>query len=69
MLSHEELVDAQRREEADRVRDDGRKHFAKEVAERVDSLRESVKGVKGDIMGQGAAHICFSVSIRNLRSF
>lgn len=54
MLSHEELADAQRREEADRVRDDGRKHFAREVADRVDSLRDSVKGVKGDIMGEGS---------------
>ncbi|EIM88426.1 uncharacterized protein STEHIDRAFT_95601 [Stereum hirsutum FP-91666 SS1] len=61
MLSHEELVDAQRREEADRVRDDGRKHFAKEVAERVDSLRESVKGVKGDIMGQDGLTRMFGI--------
>lgn len=54
ILSHEELADAQRREEADQVRDAGRKHFAKEVAERVDSLRDTVKDFKGDVMGQGA---------------
>lgn len=62
-------MDAQRREEADRVRDDGRKHFAKEVAERVDSLRDSVKGVKGDIMGQGAALFRFSICMPGLRCF
>ncbi|KAJ7276427.1 hypothetical protein B0H12DRAFT_1085354 [Mycena haematopus] len=31
-LSREEVEDALRREEADRVRDDGRKHFAQEIA-------------------------------------
>lgn len=53
-LSREELEDAQRREDADRVREDGRKRFAKEIAGRVEGLREAVKGVKGDIMGRGA---------------
>ncbi|KAJ7638835.1 hypothetical protein FB45DRAFT_1023592 [Roridomyces roridus] len=51
-LSHEEVEDALRREEADKVRDDGRKHFAKEIASRVDGLRAAVKSVKGDIMGK-----------------
>jgi hypothetical protein len=53
-LSAEELADAQRREEADRIRDEGRKHFTQEVADRVDSLRETVKGFKGDVMGKGS---------------
>jgi hypothetical protein len=52
-LSHEEIEDSLRREEADRVRDEGRKHFAKEIASRVDGLRDAVKSVKGDIMGKG----------------
>ena len=57
MLSHEELADAARREEADRVREDGRARFASAVAGRVDKLRESVKGVKGDIMGKGERRV------------
>ena len=52
-LSGEELEDARRREDADRMREDGRKRFAKEIAARVDSLRDAVKSVKGDIMGKG----------------
>lgn len=52
-LSQSELEDAQRREEADKTREDGRKKFAKEIASRVDGLREAVKSVKGDLMGKG----------------
>ena len=52
-LSSEELEDARRREDADRMREDGRKRFAKEIAARVDGLRDAVKSVKGDIMGKG----------------
>ena len=52
-LSDEELEDTQRREEADRTRDEGRKQFAKEVSLRVDSLRDLVKSVKGDLLGKG----------------
>jgi hypothetical protein len=52
-LTDQELEDAQRREEADRTRDEGRKQFAREVSARVDSLRGLVKGVKGDLLGKG----------------
>ena len=52
-LSQNEVEDAQRREEADRTREDGRKKFAKEIASRVDGLREAVKSVRGDLMGKG----------------
>ena len=52
-LTDEEVDDAQRREEADRTRDEGRKQFAKEVSARVDSLRSVVKGMKGDLLGKG----------------
>lgn len=52
-LTPDELEDAQRREEADKIREEGRKRFAKEVAGRVDGLRDAVKSVKGDIMGKG----------------
>lgn len=51
-LSADEQEDARRREEADRVREDGRKRFAREIAARVDGLRGAVKSVKGDIMGK-----------------
>ncbi|PPQ71363.1 hypothetical protein CVT24_011749 [Panaeolus cyanescens] len=51
-LSPEELEDARRREEADKVREDSRIKFAKEIANRVDSLRDAVKSVKGDLLGK-----------------
>jgi hypothetical protein len=53
-LTPDEMEDSRRREEADRVRDEGRKKFAKEIASRVEGLRDAVKSVKGDIMGKGA---------------
>lgn len=52
-LSQSEIEDARRREDADRTREDGRKKFAKEIASRVDGLRDAVQGVKGDLMGKG----------------
>ncbi|KAK7061740.1 PX-domain-containing protein [Favolaschia claudopus] len=63
-LSRDEIDDALRREEADQVRDDGRKHFAKEIANRVDGLRDAVKSVKGDIMGKdGLTQIFATVKV------
>ncbi|KAG2118724.1 uncharacterized protein F5147DRAFT_666518 [Suillus discolor] len=57
-LSPEEVEDARRREDADRIRENGRKRFAHEIAARVDGLRDAVKSVKGDIMGKdGLSHI------------
>ena len=52
-LSQGEIEDARRREEADGMREDGRKRFAKEIASRVDGLRDAVQSVKGDLMGKG----------------
>jgi len=52
-LTPEELEDARWREEADKVREEGRKKFAREIASRVDGLRAAVREVKGDIMGKG----------------
>jgi hypothetical protein len=52
-LTQEELEDVRKREEADMLRDDGRKRFAKEIASRVEGLRDAVRSVKGDIMGKG----------------
>jgi len=51
-LTPEEEEDAKRREEADHVREEGRKQFAAEIAARVDGLRNSVRAVKGDMMGK-----------------
>ncbi|KAG6854804.1 hypothetical protein C0991_001231 [Blastosporella zonata] len=64
-LTHVELEDAQRREEADNVREDGRKKFAKEIASRVEGLREAVKSVKGDVMSNkdGLTHIFATVKV------
>ncbi|KAG8721485.1 hypothetical protein FRC08_012618 [Ceratobasidium sp. 394] len=50
-LTDEERRDAERREEADRVREEGKKKFAEEVAARVEVLRGAVRGVRGDMMG------------------
>ena len=52
--SDDEREDARRREEADRMRADGRKRFAKEVKDRVDGLRGAVRSVKGELLGKGA---------------
>jgi hypothetical protein len=52
-LSEEERRDAERREEADRVREEGKKKFAEEIAARVEALRGAVRGVRGDMMGAG----------------
>ncbi|KIK68133.1 hypothetical protein GYMLUDRAFT_36970 [Collybiopsis luxurians FD-317 M1] len=57
-LSQEEHEDAQWREEADRMREEGRKKFAREIAARVESLRGAVRDMKGDIMGKdGLTHV------------
>lgn len=65
-LTNEEIEDAKRREEADRVREDGRKKFAKEIAGRVDALRDALRSVKGDIMGKSGFSI--APSHRNLKT-
>ena len=52
-LSSEEIEDTRQREEADRVREEGRRRFAQEIASRVEGLRDAVRSVKGDIMGKG----------------
>ncbi|SJL02010.1 uncharacterized protein ARMOST_05334 [Armillaria ostoyae] len=63
-LSPSELDDARQREEADHVREDGRKRFAKEIASRVDGLREAVKSVKGDVMGKdGLTNVFATVKV------
>jgi hypothetical protein len=51
-LSPEEVEDSKRREDADRLREEGRKKFAAEVAARVDGLRTAIRSVKGDMMGK-----------------
>jgi hypothetical protein len=60
-LTSEEIFDSQRREDLDQVREQGKTQFEKEVSERVDKLRDSVKDVKGDLMGPGTS-ICPHVS-------
>ena len=52
-LSRDEQEDARRREEADRKRDEGRIHFAHEIADRVEGLRSAIREVKGDILARG----------------
>ncbi|CDO75602.1 hypothetical protein BN946_scf184858.g42 [Trametes cinnabarina] len=70
-LTEEEMEDARRREEADRMREDGRKRFAKEITSRVDGLRQTVRSVKGELLGKdGLMHIFSTIKettdVRNL---
>ncbi|TBU49550.1 hypothetical protein BD309DRAFT_881952 [Dichomitus squalens] len=70
-LTEEEMADARRREEADRMREDGRMRFAKEITARVDGLRETVRSVKGELLGKdGLTHIFATIKdtpdVRNL---
>lgn len=51
-LTAEEMEDAIRREEADKLREDGRKRFAREIAARVDGLREAARSVKGELFAK-----------------
>ncbi|KAI0771644.1 hypothetical protein BD413DRAFT_625140 [Trametes elegans] len=72
-LTEEEHEDARRREEADRMREEGRMRFAKEITARVDGLRETVRGVKGELLGpDGLMHIFGTIKettdVRNLPS-
>lgn len=52
-LAEEERRDAERREEADKMREEGKKKFAEEVSTRIEALRGAVRGVRGDMMGAG----------------
>jgi hypothetical protein len=52
-LTEEERRDAGRREEADRMREEGKKKFSEEIALRIEALRGAVRGVRGDMMGTG----------------
>jgi hypothetical protein len=54
-LTDVEVIDSRRREEADRVRDEGRKRFAREISLRVEGLRGALKSVQGDMMGKGTS--------------
>ncbi|KAG8806361.1 hypothetical protein FRC18_006122 [Serendipita sp. 400] len=66
-LTPEEVEDSKRREEADHMREEGRKKFASEVAARVDGLRTAVRSVKGDIMGKnGLTNIFATVKVTPL---
>ncbi|KAI9574880.1 hypothetical protein HD554DRAFT_2050706 [Boletus coccyginus] len=57
-LSPQEQEDARHREEADRVREEGKKEFAREIGARVDQLRDAARTVKGEIVGRdGLTHM------------
>ncbi|KAF9057556.1 hypothetical protein BJ165DRAFT_1520926 [Panaeolus papilionaceus] len=63
-LTADELGDARKREEADKVREDGRIRFAREISSRVDSLRGAVKSVKGDLLGKdGLTHVFGTIKV------
>lgn len=51
-LTPAEAMDAQRRAEADAVREEGRRRFQKEAEKRVEALREGLSEFKGDILGK-----------------
>jgi hypothetical protein len=60
-LTPTETVDAKRREDADRVREEGRKRFKLEAARRVEDLRGSIKEMKGDMLASGGVREVFEV--------
>lgn len=49
-LTRDEEEDSRQREEADRLREEGRQRFAHEVAARVDGLRDTINSVKHDLL-------------------
>lgn len=63
-LNEEERTDARRREELDRIREEGKTQFEKEVSDRVDKLRNAAKDLKGDLMGPGRMNLGFLNAIR-----
>ncbi|KAG9015787.1 hypothetical protein FRB93_012352 [Tulasnella sp. JGI-2019a] len=60
-LTQQEQEDARRREEADLIREEGKKRFDNEVKARVTKLREAMNQIKNELMGKdGLSHI-FSI--------
>ena len=62
-LTPAEEEDARRREEGDRVREDGRRRFAEEIAIRVETLRGALRHVKGEMMAQSLSLLCVTIDI------
>jgi flagellar basal body-associated protein FliL len=52
-LNQEEKTDILRREDADHVREEGKKRFDKEVKDRVEKLQQSMGHFKSDVVGKG----------------
>lgn len=52
-LSPSEEVDARRREDADRVREEGRKRFKREAERRVEDLRGSIRQMREEMIARG----------------
>lgn len=52
MLSPLEQIDAQRRAEADAVREEGKRRFKEEAEKRVEALREGLAEFKGGVLGK-----------------
>ena len=51
-ISSAEVLDCQRRLEADAVREEGRKRFRAEAEKRVEALREGLQQFKGDVLSR-----------------
>lgn len=60
-LSPSEQADARRREDADRVRDEGRKRFKLEAGKRVEELRESVKELREEVIQSKGVRRVFEI--------
>lgn len=60
-LSPSEQADARRREDADRVRDEGRKRFKLEAGKRVEELRESVKDLREEVIQSKGVRRVFEI--------
>lgn len=60
-LTAGETADAKRREDADRVREEGRKRFKREAERRVEDLRGSIREMREDMLASGGVRGVFEV--------
>lgn len=60
-LTAPEQIDARRREDADRIREEGKRHFKREAEKRVEILRSSIKQLREDVIQSGGIRGVFEI--------
>ncbi|CDZ98138.1 Membrane coat complex Retromer, subunit VPS5/SNX1, Sorting nexins, and related PX domain-containing proteins [Phaffia rhodozyma] len=60
-LSAGEQIDARRREDADRIREEGKKQFKREAERRVEELRSSIKELREEVIQTGGIRGVFEI--------